>query len=190
MCLYGNRAVTIPRPELYVVYTGERKETLDELCLSDLYDGSGDAEIRVKVLRDGGDGDILSQYIRFCQIADENRKKYAYTQKTIDETVRQCMEENILTLFLASRKKEVQEIMVTLFDQEKVWEIHDYNVARAAEKKGRQEGHKEGIEEGIRVTVSMLKKMSFEQDAVVQKLIAEFGLLSHVAEEKVRRYWS
>ena len=30
--------------------------------------------------------------------------------------------------------------MVTLFDQEKVWAIHEYNVAMEAEEKGRVEG--------------------------------------------------
>ena len=32
----------------------------------------------------------------------------------------------ILTSFLTSRQKEVADIMVTLFDQEKVWAIHEY----------------------------------------------------------------
>ena len=34
--------------------------------------------------------------------------------------------------------------MVTLFDQEKVMEIHDYHVAEAARKDGLQEGRAEG----------------------------------------------
>ena len=42
--------------------------------------------------------------------------------------------------FLASRQKEVRDIMVTLFDQERVTEIHEYNLVKDA----RQEGHSEG----------------------------------------------
>ena len=38
--------------------------------------------------------------------------------------------------------------MVTLFDQEKVWAIHEYNVAMEAEEKGRVEGKAEGKAEG------------------------------------------
>ena len=38
--------------------------------------------------------------------------------------------------------------MVTLFDQEKVMEIHDYHVAEAARKDGLQEGLAEGLAEG------------------------------------------
>ena len=38
--------------------------------------------------------------------------------------------------FLKAREKEVAEIMVTLFNQQKVMEIHDYHVALEATKGG------------------------------------------------------
>ena len=183
--LYGSHPVEIPRPELYVVYTGDREEVPETLRLSDLYQGAGSAEVEVKVLRDDGTGDILDQYVRFCKIADEQREKYGLTQQAIDETIRICIAENVLAPFLASRQKEVLEIMVTLFDQEKIAEIHDYNVAKAA----RQEGHQLGREEGIRAMVSTLRSMSVEQKQIAQKLVEQFGLLPQAAEEKVKQYW-
>ena len=183
--LYGSHPVEIPRPELYVVYTGDREEVPETLRLSDLYQGAGSAEVEVKVLRDDGTGDILDQYVRFCKIADEQREKYGLTQQAIDETIRICIAENVLAPFLASRQKEVLEIMVTLFDQEKIAEIHDYNVAKAA----RQEGHQLGREEGIRAMVSTLRGMSVEQKQIAQKLVEQFGLLPQTAEEKVKQYW-
>ena len=183
--LYGSHPVEIPRPELYVVYTGGRKEIPETLRLSDLYQGAGSAEVEVKVLRDDGTGDILDQYVRFCKIADEQREKYGLAQQAIDETIRICIAENVLAPFLASRQKEVLEIMVTLFDQEKIAEIHDYNVAKAA----RQEGHQLGREEGIRAMVSTLRGMSVEQKQIAQKLVEQFGLLPQTAEEKVKQYW-
>ena len=179
--LYGSHPVEIPRPELYVVYTGDREEVPETLHLSDLYQGAGSAEVEVKVLRDDGTGDILDQYVRFCKIADEQREKYGLTQQAIDETIRICIAENVLAPFLASRQKEVLEIMVTLFDQEKIAEIHDYNVAKAARQEGR--------EEGIRAMVSTLRSMSVEQKQIAQKLVEQFGLLPQAAEEKVKQYW-
>jgi len=157
----------------------------DTLLLSDLYEGDGSAEIRVKVLRDDGSGDILAQYVRFCKISDSQRKLYGATQKAIDETLKKCMEEDILTPFLASRKKEVLDIMVTLFDQEKIWEIHDYNVAKDA----RQEGLEKGREESLCTMITMLQELSLSQETVIQKLISKFGLAPHVAEKKVKQYW-
>ena len=187
--LYGSHPVEIPRPELYVVYTGDRKEIPETLHLSDLYQGAGSAEVEVKVLRDDGTGDILDQYVRFCKIADEQREKYGLTQQAIDETIRICIAENVLAPFLASRQKEVLEIMVTLFDQEKIAEIHDYNVAKAARQEGHQLGREEGREEGIRAMVSTLRSMSVEKKQIAQKLAEQFGLLPQAAEEKVKQYW-
>ena len=100
---------------------------------------SSDVEVCVKVLRGRGTGDILDQYVRFCKIADEERSKHGRSGKAIEETLRRCIEENVLAPFLMSRQREITEIMVTLFDQEKIMEIHDYHVAEAARKDGRTE---------------------------------------------------
>lgn len=177
--LYGTAAVTIPRPELYVVYTGDREDVPDVLYLSNLYEGDGSAEVKVKVLRGNGTGDIVDQYVRFCKIADEERKKHGRTQRAIDETLRRCIEENVLAPFLATRQKEVAEIMVTLFDQEKVMEIHDYHIAEAARKdgilkgraEGRVEGHAEGRIEGILNSIqSLMASMGLTMDQAMNAL--------------------
>ncbi len=123
--LYGSKAVVVPRPELYVVYTGDKPDVPETLRLSDLYEGSGSAELVVQVLRGGGGSDILSQYVRFCKLADRSRRLYGNSSKAIDETIRQCMDENILAPFLVSRQKEVQDIMGLLFDDAVIREIHD-----------------------------------------------------------------
>ena len=132
-----------------MVYTGDREDVLEVLLFSDLYGGVGNAEVRVKVLRGTGNGDIVDQYVRFCKIADEERKRHGRTGKAIEESLRRCIEEDVLAPFLRTRQKEVAEIMVTLFDQEKVMEIHDYHVAEAACRDGLQEGRVEGRAEGL-----------------------------------------
>jgi len=137
--LYGSKPVSIPRPELYMVYTGAPRQLPQILRLSDMYDGPGGAEIEITVLKDTGAGNIVDQYIRFCEISDEQRKQYGYTMKAVEETLRICCEENILMPFLASRQKEVQDIMVTLFNQERVTEIHEYNLVKDAKREGRIE---------------------------------------------------
>ena len=153
--LYGSKPVKLPRPELYMVYTGSKADVPDVIRLSNLYEGEGSVDIHIRVIRRTGTGDILDQYVRFCEIADENRKRYGRTAKAIEETLRQCREENILTPFLASRQKEVHDIMVTLFDQETVLEIHDYNVAKNAKQEGIAEGIEKGMEKGIEKGIEM-----------------------------------
>ena len=170
--LYGSKPVSIPRPELYMVYAGAPRQLPEILRLSDMYDGSGGAEIEIKVLRDTGAGNIVDQYIRFCEISDEQRRQYGYTMKAVEETLRICCDENILMPFLASRQKEVQDIMVTLFNQERVTEIHEYNLVKDARHEGRKEGQQEGRIEAAKSLMNALN-LSVEQVLAALKIPQE-----------------
>ena len=75
--------------------------------------------------------------------------------------------------------------MVTLYDPEKVMEIHDYNIRMEGFKEGREEGR----EKGISAVVTTLQKFNVEKSVVVQNIIKYFHLPSHIVEEKVERYW-
>ena len=163
--LYSAKPVKLPRPELYVVYTGTKKNIPDVIRLSDLYEGDGSAEIEVRVLRDSGKGDILDQYVRFCKIADEEREKRGNTEEAIAEIIRRCKEEGVLPVFLSSREKEVRDIMVTLFDEEWIAKMH--------EKEIRDEGHEEGLKEG-------LKEGALN---VIRNMVKNFGLSIEQAVE-------
>ena len=130
------------------------------LHLSDLYEGEGSVNLEVKVLRGTGNGDIVDQYVRFCQIADAKREQYGRTSEAIEETLRECMAKGILVPFLKAREKEVAEIMVTLFNQQKVMEIHDYHVALEAREDGLKGGRAEGMTDGaLKVIRSLMKNM-------------------------------
>ena len=52
--LYSTKAATLPRAELYMAYSGKKKDVPDVLRLSDLCGGEGSIEVTVKILR-GGD---------------------------------------------------------------------------------------------------------------------------------------
>ncbi len=183
--IYSTAPVKVPRPELYVVYTGDRKDVPETLRLSGLYEGFGDVEAQVHILGDKGTHSIIDQYIRFCEIADEQRRKYGRTQKAIEETLRICIEQNILVLFLESRKKEVHDIMTILFDHDTIMRIHDYNIA----KQNREEGREEGREEDIREIVSIFKELSMEKSEIIQMLTGRFKLSEQAAKEKTEKYW-
>ena len=105
--------------------------------------------------------------------------------KAAEETLRICAEENVLMPFLALHQEEVRDIMVRQFNEESMREIHEYNLVKDA----RQEGRQEGLEEGIRAMILTLKELSVDKAAIVQKLVKQFELLPHVAEEKVAQYW-
>ena len=89
--LCAGKAVLVPRPELYVVYTN-RRETPDTLPLSGLFESAPEdgrvqhMELAVQILRDDGSGGGIDQYVRFCQISDEMRGRHGATLKAVQET--------------------------------------------------------------------------------------------------------
>ena len=153
--LYNTKPIPIPRPELYMVYVGEPRELPEVLHLSDLYGGGeGDVEVKIHVLKDTGKKTIIDQYIRFCEICDEQRKIYGYTEKAVKEILRICREERILMPFLLAREKEVEDIMVTLFDEEYIAKTYRRDLLSQGREEGRQEGRREGRQEGIQEGLS------------------------------------
>ena len=173
LSLYREKKVSIPRPELYVIYTGE-KEAPDILRLSDMYEGSGSADLTVRVLRDGQPGDILSQYVDFCQVANEQVSLYGRTDEALMSTIQICRERGVLVPFLDSRKKEVVDIMTRLFSQEKAWEMELAANARENREAGRMEGRMEA-------QVDMLRRL-------LQKFsILEVSQITDIPQSEIER---
>lgn len=142
--LYGTKNVPMPRPELYMVYTGDKKNVPEKLTLSTSFFGGEEAgiEIRLNVLSKPDASNIIGQYIRFCKVFDEQRKKYGYTPEAIQNTIRICKDENVLKEFLESKESEVRDIMMNLWDQERALEIHIQAQSREIAEKARQEERK------------------------------------------------
>ena len=117
--LYGTKKVFLPKPELYVIYVGDKEDIPEEITLSDEFWGGGEAaiDIHVKVIRESDSTDIINQYIIFTKVYGEQREKYGRTRTAILETIRICKDRNILREYLKSREKEVEDIMFTLFDE-------------------------------------------------------------------------
>lgn len=120
--LYGSKKVELPKPELYVIFTGERVDKPDTISLSKEFFGGEecDIEVKVKVIYDGKENNIISQYITFTKVYNEQLKLYGRTRETVMETIRICKDRNVLKEYLESREKEVVTIMMTLFDEERV----------------------------------------------------------------------
>ncbi len=152
--LYGTKPVSIPRPELYMVYVGEPRELPEELRLSDLYGGNGDVELKVRVLRDSGEKNILDQYIRMCGICGEQRKKHGKSEDAANGILRACFEEGILTPFLEKWEREVRDIMITLFDQEYATRMFEWE----AEERGQRTGYANALRDLMASTGWPLEK--------------------------------
>ena len=196
--LHSTKAAVIPRPELYVVYTG-KQDVPPVLHLSDLYadkledpaenaarvrelrEKYGWLDLEVRVLRRTGSRDLLDQYVRYCEINDEEREKTGRTIETVRRIIQRCVEEGVLVDFLLSRRMEVESAMKHMFDEETARKFY--------EKEIREESRKEEAERGIRALIATVKQFTQNKDAAVQGLMQQFNLLPQVAAEKVALYW-
>ena len=112
----------MPKPELYVIFTGSKGRKPDKIYLSkEFFQGADiDIEVKAKVIYESDTDDIINQYIIFCKVFNEQTKQYGMTQKAVTETIRICKDRNVLREYLLDREKEVVTIMMSLFDEEQI----------------------------------------------------------------------
>ena len=163
--IYGSGGMLLPKPELYVIYTGERKERPEWIFLSEEFFPGQECfvDVKVRMLYDGKEGDILNQYVTFTKIYNEQVKEYGRTKEAVLETIYICKNRKILKEYLESREKEVVDIMMTLFDQE--YAVERYGDEKKAEGKaeGLAEGKAEGLAEGeAKGTMKAKQEMTYK----------------------------
>ncbi len=161
--IYKKAKVTFPKPELYVIFTGENSEHPEYMSLSEeFFDGEECfLEVRVKVLYGSGKDDIISQYVTFTKVYDEQRKKYGRTRTAILETIRICKDKNVLTEYLLEREKEVEAIMLAMYDEEEI--LLDY--IRSEKYEAAREGERKADK---RTAIKMLKTGKLSVEEIVQ----------------------
>jgi len=103
---YASKKVKVPRPELYVIFTGNRGRKPDQISLSKEFfeDADIDLEIKAKVIYESDKEDIINQYIVFCKVFNAQTKQYGMTQEAVRETIRICKDRNVLREYLQSRE--------------------------------------------------------------------------------------
>ena len=119
---YKSRKVKMPKPELYVIFTGNKGQKPDKISLSkEFFEGADiDIEVKAKVIYESDTDDIINQYIIFCKVFNEQTKQHGMTRKAVTETIRICKDRNVLKGYLLDREKEVVTIMMSLFDEEQI----------------------------------------------------------------------
>ncbi|MCD7842527.1 MAG: hypothetical protein LUG56_08685 [Lachnospiraceae bacterium] len=189
--LFSTKPVHLPIPELYVIYTGNKKIEKDFISLTEeFFSGiQTSLEVRVKVLTGEGRADIMSgelehgcvfcshdiisQYVTFTHIINEQIRTYGQTRQAIANAIQICTDRNILKEYLNRQRKEVIDIMFTLFDQDEV--LKDYMISErreVAEKVAKETEERVARETEERVAKEMAQAMY--QDRYPIKVIAKY----------------
>lgn len=180
--LYKSKKVQMPMPEIYVLYTGERKTRPSEISLSQEFFAGKECgiDVRVKMIYDGKEGDIINQYVLFTKICNEQMKKHGRTRKAVIEAIRICKDKDVLREYLSNRESEVVDIMMVLYDEEEI--MRSYLESEIYEATQRV-AHDEKIETAKRMlndgALSMDKIAEFSSlpIEVIEKLANELQLV-------------
>ena len=135
--LYKSRKVKIPKPELYIIYTGNRGRKPDIISLSKEFfdDEDIDIEVKAKVIYESDKDNIINEYIVFCKVFNEQIKEHGMTRQAVAETIRICKDRNILKQYLSSKEVEVVTIMMSLFDEEQIMMTYAKDIEKETERK-------------------------------------------------------
>ena len=136
--LYSNSKAECPKPELYVIYTGDRQSQPDTLSFRNLFFNGDptcdlDATAHIIYYKDGN-SDIITQYIMFCRVFNEQVKAHGYTKQALIETLHICRDSNILSKYIIQRESEIMNIMTALFDQDYVTRMYGIDQKREGKK--------------------------------------------------------
>ena len=185
---YDSKKVFLPEPELYVIYTGDKKKVPDEINLSDEFFGgrSTALDVKIKVIHREEDG-IIGEYVTFCKVLNGQIKKYGYTEKAIEETIRICKDKDVLREYLEGRELEVTTMLKTLYDEEYLREIHIKNLLREnteeVTEKVTIEVTSEVTDTHIRSAVKVFRDMDMSSEEITAKLMEMFGIDKKQAAE-------
>ena len=122
--LHSGKKINLPKPEIYMVYTGASKNVPKKISLHDEFFPGTERTIDliIKVITGGNPGDVVSQYFEFTRICKEQYALYRDPRVALREIFRICIERNVLREYLLSKEKEVTSIMISLYDAEEIQE--------------------------------------------------------------------
>lgn len=188
--LYSSNLISIPAPEFYVVYTGD-KECDNYMRLSDAfpeeYKDNTFIQLNVKVITSEDKHNILGGYIAFIKKAEKLKNTAGYTLvDALKETVQWCIEENILNGFIEERSEELMSLMLEEWNIEDAIKYNREDALEQGRREGRQEGRREGRQEGRQEgMVYAYYEMNMQTNEIAKKLqLAETEVLDIINNMK------
>ena len=138
----------------------------------------------------GETDDIIGEYVAFTKVYNEQCRIHGRTEEAVRETIRICKDKNVLKEYLESREKEVIDMMVTLFDEEKIMKAHDKTILEQGISQGIQQGISQGISLGVvDGIVKMCKRYKGTIQEAIEQVMEELNYDKETATEAVKKYW-
>lgn len=179
--LFSRKKAVVPEPELYVIYTGRKSGLPKEMSLCKDYFGKSESalEIKLKMIYYNGESDIINQYIRFCNIFDEERLNSNNSAVIVENVLERCQSENILSDFLLVHFSEVKSRMYDFLTNKRyIWKTHIASELKIAREEGLEqglaEGHARGKEEGFELGKAETMKAYEDKIKELEEKLAKY----------------
>ncbi len=174
--IYGSKKAKLPKPEIYVIYTGKRKTRPETISFAESFFAGQDccADIKIKMIYGGKKRDKISQYVEFTEVFDSQVAMHGLTDRAVRETISICRNRNVLKKYLEARESEVVDIMLTLFSQEEAWDMHVRSERREA---------------SIKTMIEAGKDFGVSMEDTMKKIIEKFNISESYARQKIKEYW-
>ena len=179
--VYKSKKVHFPKPELYVVFVGERKTKPEYISLSEEFFNGEECFIdaKVKVLYGTNEDDVISQYVMFTKIYNEQVKLHGRTREAIKETIRICKDRDILKEYFESKEEEVVSIMLALYDEQQILEQYIEGEKKEAAEETAKEAATEMLKDNVPIEKILKYHPSLSMDDIdeIQDKLMFQGLL-------------
>ena len=190
--IFGSSLVRLPLPQYYVFYNGlEEEPDRVELKISDAFSKKYPQltpclEFKAIMLNINiGRNQELMEHCHklkeYAQFVGEVRKRLdrgARLEEAADEAVTHCIKEGILAEFLIAHRAEVNEVILTEYDEQ-------FHIASEKEL-----SRQEGLEQGIKALIEAYAELGIPRNKIVEKLEEKFSLSKEASEEHVKKYLS
>ena len=172
--IYGTKMLPLPSPTFVVFYNGKQKmDEEGELRLSDAFvkkqeNPNLEVIVKVKNINMGNSRELFEKCrpMRDYMIFVDKVRRYSQEQTledAVEQTIRECMEEDVMADFLKRNRAEVVRMCLYEYDEEKQREFD------------REEGREEGREEERQNTLREKARAdeAFRKITILEKQLAE-----------------
>ena len=179
--IYGTKMLPLPSPTFVVFYNGRQKmDEEGELRLSDAFvkkqeNPNLEVIVKVKNINMGNSRELFEKCrpMRDYMIFVDKVRRYSQEQTledAVEQTIRECMEEDVMADFLKRNRAEVVKMCLYEYDEEKQREF-DREEGR---EEGREEERQNTLREKARADEEKLRAdEAFRKIAILEKQLAE-----------------
>ena len=179
--IYGTKMLPLPSPTFVVFYNGKQKmDEESELRLSDAFvkkqeNPNLEVIVKVKNINLGNSRELFEKCrpMRDYMIFVDKVRRYSQEQtleEAVEQTIRECMEEDVMADFLKRNRAEVVKMCLYEYDEEKQREF-DREEGR---EEGREEERQNTLREKARADEEKLRAdEAFRKIAMLEKQLAE-----------------